>query len=765
MALCVRCHPLRKIYLLTRNLNIFLLLLVLLFSAGSSFAGLRGEMEWTYLDYKADQGGETLVDANHFTQRYALHWDKRGSFYNGRGGSYKLGVGYQWLGFSSEANGEDSSASGEKITYNGDFLFAPGGLPFRINGFSYDLGVNSVDKTNVRATGDTLLESYGIVDPQLASGILGGTRIVSGLSLILGIKNGSYLGTYRELLSKYPRLLVDFHQDYIRNLDATNPEHYKVRDLAFVSLNKKKNWFHYRFRDYTNYLNSTENSYSRQFMVGTVDHLMRREWIHLTNWIKISTDLSLTLVEEGQEELESSYAFNLFEVMNRKGFLLTNFNTFERITKGENRGTEYEIPFFIRGDIDADRQYQTMLINYGETDLSFSGETEERGNYWKGQLYLGRMQQIQHVPKFSVELRRGTLGEGEAAEFEYEIFSNPVLRRASAAEWSGKYRVTWIDGDSASGGGVSALEQGTHGEILWRNVGGWDVLVSQSLLHATDKPPGDATRYISFESDYGDLKSSLGQDAGTYFQSVSKVEGSHTTTGGYRHRLKLTYEYEQIAKEKNLTLLTLGHRLDYQRRITRFSSETRLMTGDIDSFETTIDSVFSERRGNSAGSADLALLHKSSVEYSPSPSLIAKGGFAFNWARGENLDSRRYAVSESVRYLFFPKMGFRRKTAELSQDFSYTLTSDDEGDWRDLKFSLAANWYPLRMLRFGAMAAYAAMEPEGNSAVEWKLLAGVDFSKLQCELSYAYGLNRNGDDESEGDLKEHLVEARIKKIF
>ena len=106
-------------------------------------------------------------------------------------------------------------------------------------------------------------------DDHIFIGQLGaGENRQSGFSMMIGIRNGNYLGRYRQLLSKFPRLFIDYTDSFVRNTDGLFPQHYVYRDLAFVSLNKKDNWFHYRMRTYKDYFNPEENTSTKSIMLG-----------------------------------------------------------------------------------------------------------------------------------------------------------------------------------------------------------------------------------------------------------------------------------------------------------------------------------------------------------------------------------------------------------------------------------------------------------------------------------------------------------------
>lgn len=726
-----------------------------LLGTGTSHARVRGAAEWSYSSYTAEAGSVSLVDASDFTQRYSIFWDKRGVLAEGRGGAYDLGLGLEWVDFSSEMNGSEVSDDQLKLTYNGRFTFAPGGLPFRLEAFSYDLTPSTIDYYDI----DFNRYGDGLVEPQIAAGIFGGTHIVTGISFIAGIKNGSYLGTYRELLSKYPRLLVDFHQDYVRNLNSITPEHYRTSDLAFVSLNKKKNWVHYRVQDHVDYQDSRSNYIQRQFLVGTVDHLQRREWLDLTNWIKLSVDLSLTTLREAGQSQEDTYALNLFEIMSRKGLKVGNFNTFERRAQGDNLSRELEIPFYVSIDTDPNRRYHATLIRYAKDEITERGDDSDAGTYLKGELLYGRHERILHTPRLAIEERLENGRQGRAAEFAYELWSNPEVYRQSP--WALLYQGVWLDGENANGQGGSYLENKFEAKKRW-NLSGWDLDGSQILLLADGDNVAGVVKYISPEAQ---RKNS----SGSYLRATTWLEGQFRTATAMNQRLGGRFEYEREADEPSTAWLEVYHRLDYQKSLARYSAKSTLWVGDVGAKNLTADQglLVSERSSRGTlGEVSLILSHNSGLEYAPMPNLLLKGRVNFQWSHGDVDDAWSAGITQEARYQLFTRNGLYRKKAEFYESFLYDMSSTSVEDLEQMEFRVGADWYLYRMLRLGAQAAYTAWYPENDDMLQWRVLAGLDFSKLQCELSYAYGLTRDGSDSGPAeDLTEHLVEARIRKLF
>jgi hypothetical protein len=203
-----------------------------------------------------------------------------------------------------------------------------------------------------------------ILDPNIITNLLNGQHVRSGATLIVGIKNGHYLGKYRDLLSRYPRLLFDYQENFVRDLKSRTPQHYRERNLAFVSLNKKDNWFHYRFLDFEDFEDPTNDFTEKVYMLGSVDHTMRRQWINLTNWIRVSADGAFTTTAQANlgEVPTSRYDLNLFATARRRGWDASTFTNFIRKVDGDGMDKSLEVPFYLKGEISPDTAYRFRFV-------------------------------------------------------------------------------------------------------------------------------------------------------------------------------------------------------------------------------------------------------------------------------------------------------------------------------------------------------------------------------------------------------------------
>lgn len=744
---------------LSRNIlqALCLAILLVLLPVVPAKAKVTGWAQWSYLDYRATGGGLEDQEANHFTQDYALYYHSKGLFGGGRLGSYDVGLGYEWAAFDTEIDDEEIKTSTGKVLYRGSLLIAPGGLPFRLEAYSYD-------NFSVTFLPDRLESS--VLEPSVVTDILNGQRVTTGINFIAGIRNGTYLGQYRELLSKYPRIFVDYREDYVRDLESREPEHSRLRNLAFVSLNKKDNWFHYRYREYTDYEDSVNDFSEKTYMLGTVDHLLRRQWINLTNWIEMSVDGSLTIRKDNEfaSGEGQTYQLNFANILRRDRFRVQNYNYFMRERDELNLHKIYELPIYADGILDVDRRWNAAYIAYGEDELLSGLNRQEKGNYLMGRLSLNERDRIQYAPMLELEVREGDEGEGHAARAGLEIHTNSKFR--PEVDWLARYRATWLSGSTSTDFDADYLEQEVLGEASRRLASNWRVGGRQRFIYGTGELDDGVMRYIAPQGnqELAGTYSKRSRIEGSVFRTTTEVYGEVQNSAALSNRLSLVYDMVRKEDGGSIDQLILEHTLRYQKATLKINVLNQFGTGDeppASRLPTNLGSA--PRSAAGVGKLDYVFTHQTRVDYAPLRSFRLIAAFALDWQSGEAGESLRWYVNQDARYTFFTVNGFTRKLAEIYQTYEHESFYGEDGDASELEFTLGGNYYLTRALRFGAKTAYRYYDPIGISELELRALVGVDYEKLQCELHYSYGLAQA--DGLPDDRTEHLFEARVKKIF
>ncbi len=733
-------------------------------------ARLTGTAAWTFKDYKATQGSETLIDANQFSQQYSLYWQKSGLVSNGRAGHYNLGLGYEWTSYDTEINDYDADESAGKFLYRGEIILAPGALPFRLHAFSYDNQKTLLSSTKIASS---------ILEPDFVTDIRNGQRTTTGLTLMVGIRNGSYLGRYREILAKYPRLFIDYREDYTRDLSGRRPEHYRHRNLAFVSLNKKDNWFHYRYNEFIDYENKDRGFEERAYILGTIDHHLRRQWINMTNWIKLSVDGSLTEIDDtnlaGSTGHSETYRLNLFTSFRRKQFQVSNFNAFSRGVDEIETIKKYELPVYSNGWINPNLSWRSTFINYREeTEFndfstlldSVREDEKEDGTYGRGELSLGHRQKMMLMARLEGETRQTESNEGLAFRARLEAESN--ARRRTRQSYQLGYSVLYQDSATQSSLNKSEgdyLEQELYGSYTYTLSPKNRLTLTQNFLLGSGDSNENVTSYINPKGGIGLIFGSRydPQTSGDIFHSTTSVGLESTISSRLQNTVTAYFDFKD-GDNGRLWQSALLQKLNYNRQVWRYSNASTVMIGD----DIAVRSYRGSHRArlSQANTRDpkFVVEHSSSFAYLPNRNFESTARFDFAWTSAEDDNIYQAYLLQHSQYTFYSVRGYIRKLADVYQDLEYEDLQSDYADSRYFALTFGGNYYPYRIFELGGEIIYEMFDPEDISTFKFRARAAVNFSKLQCEARYSYGLGTSGSAKAD-NREEHLFEAQVKKQF
>ena len=327
------------------------LLLTLL--VDDAYSRLSGEANLSYIKYDSSD----KVSAHSLTQRYSLLYEKKGVLFDGRLAKYSVAFGYDWVDFDTTINTNGSSANRHRsnghFLYNGEITVDPKEIPFRLHAYSRDMNRNIFLRDETRIYENNNPSMLGNLD--ITTGISNGLHTETGATLVMGVKNGMTNG-YNEVLRHFPLLMLDFRDIINQDLKSTSPVNNRYSRLAFVSLNKKDNWFHYRLLNYQDFIDPSNNYRESQFQLGTIDHILQRRWIDFANWLSVSVDGQLTqrmnsLISSNNSEFD----LNLFGIARRKNWEARSFANFNRVKENYGRVTyRTTVPLFVDGTLSAD---------------------------------------------------------------------------------------------------------------------------------------------------------------------------------------------------------------------------------------------------------------------------------------------------------------------------------------------------------------------------------------------------------------------------
>ena len=571
---------------LAEVIRLYLLsVLVLLCLASPAAANISGEVEYIYSSFTASNDGDKVTDVSSFSQNYSLIYAKSGFVGDRRFGNYDVGLGYQWNANNTTINGDDDSFSDGKFIFRGEVVIAPGGLPFRFSAYSLDFRPPRYITYNPNAS---------ILDPNLNAGVISGEYVDSGFSIIAGIRNGSYLGQYRELLSALPRLFIDYNQTYVNEKSAFLKTHYKQRDLALVSLNKKDNWFHYRARDYVDYNNSDNDESSETFLLGTIDQTMTRQYINMTNWLRLSTDVSLVLDESPSyvkyDRDEETYRLNLFTIASLPKTNLTNFSSFSRSQSENSTRKEFRVPIYADGWIDPNRSWRFQLETFGNRQESFNdlesfsstGIYDNDGQYLRGNLTLGRQQRIELSSTFELEAGSNNLATGYAARARFELSNKP--RELSSQRFLLGYMGAFFyneDEDEDNNTFNNAFEQELYGRTTWALSRRNSLEFGQEFRFSSKQLTSLTTSYVRPRG-YGGIMlpmTAVRADDKTLVGSFTTLALETQLRPGLDNRFVARLE-SQFGEVDSRYRASLGQRLNYRSGRVLFNTSNSLEFGD-----------------------------------------------------------------------------------------------------------------------------------------------------------------------------------------
>lgn len=734
---------------------------------GARGSSTQGSAAFSFVHYEADREDDEDFEATSFTQQYSVLHTREGRLSGGRLGQYTLALGAEWSLADVDIDGRGYDLDTFKVLYNGSLLVAPGGLPFRLHAYSRDAHgstwiTDSEINGNNRQQGLQGLPEGPVIDPDVVTDISNGQHIHTGVLLVVGIRNGSYRGSYRDLLSKFPRLLVDYKETSVRNLESLTPTKYRQRDLAFVSLNKKNNWFHFRVKDFEDYLESGRDSQTKQVMLGTIDHVLRRHWINLTNWIKVSVDGSFT--EHLQESIGTGvterYDFNLFGRARRAKWDLSNLNTFSRSMQDEQITRSIDIPVLLQGEVDRNTSYRLRVA--GAADDATGGIQDDRRVETlnaAAQVETFRQDRYTLTSELAGEVKQGTESKGYSVKAKMAVRSNH--RYDPKYDVSAEYSVKRFAGTDLSGDDVGFWEHQVAAGVATELSPTLRTEITQDFVYGTGAIQGTISNVISASSTTGLSRSEdLEQDIdGDLFKSATSWAFDHSTSRRMDNRFVAKFEF--LSYDDSQTQTTLQHNLTYRGRRLTAKMVNEVAFGD---------ALKSSGGGYSSNNVRRSHHHSASMDYSPGRAWQAGVSFDYDKDIADDGEAYDLEADQTGRYSLYTINGVVRKLAQVEERLRYVKT---DGQWTGeawgSEFSLVGSYYPTKQTLLRAIVKYqlgTAASDTDYQEVAFGLSAGVNFEKLQAEIEYQYGtrdldddglVNRNSD--------EQRLEVTVKKVF
>lgn len=770
---------------------LFLLIACLAFSFVNSmfaYGQVSGLMEWNLGHYEGEVSGVEVQDADHFAQKYALTYRTAGRFLNGRGGRYNLELGGEWFSFDTDvtlgAGSSNINKSSSKVLYLGDITIAPGGLPFRLYAYSRDRQHTIFERDSLffseGSFGENTLTAVTpqILTPNVIDDISNGVRIESGLSLVVGIKNGSYLGRYRDIMSGLPKLFTDYRETYVKDLESITPEHYVDRELAFVSLNKKNNWFHYRVFEHRDKINPQLDSSRTSFLLGNVNHRLVREWVNLTNWIQISSDLSYTeeknIDKSVDRDLANTYALNLFARARRSNWRSHIYPNFQR-TEEENLLTrEYRVPLFAEGEIDRSTSWRTQFITRGSQQIQpfalVNQESDEYNNYTTVKFETRKTTSVIISPLLEFEDKQSYYGNGSALLGGFELFSNRKLN-------PGREFFTRIDAsyfqatDLEPYSDVDFTEFNLEFDYSKRLNARLRSGLETAFIYGDGQLEYDIFDYIEPRvlNDTNSVKLSTVDVSDNVWRLNLLVFADHVAKNRLRNRIEAGYDQLEDGTE-SFSQYFLKHRLDLAGRTLKIRAQNELYAGDnlrlvtspsipqITSASALVSNIFDGFSFN----------HISSIDYTPNRNWTARSELSLGYVDSDNSEEGGQYIdfSQSAEYVFYTIAGRIRRLYDLEGFVEYLYINDESGaDPTFVAIIGNFNYYPTSWSRLGGKIRNQKNIENGLDELGFGIYAGLDFPKLDVNLEYEIGMRSEDDFNSVPERNEERWNINVRKTF
>ena len=748
--------------------NNFLIIIISLFlmSGGllptKAFCQLSAEAEIDYVNYDVRDNTGQHVSARSLSQRYSLLYETEGKIIDGRLGKYNLALGYDWATFdttiNSTAGTDNPQGSRGHILYRGEVAIDPKEMPLRFTAYSRDMTRNSFLQDDSSLVSTLLNKNPLMGNPQITTGIMDGIHSDSGATLVMGVKNGMTNG-YNEILRHFPMLMLDYRDTINHDLQSTSPINDRLSRLAFVSLNKKDNWFHYRLITYNDYINPENNYKETQFQLGTVDQAMQRRWIDFTNWLSVSADGQLTKRTSGATASSSTaisststqltdsfteFDLNLFGVAQRSSWEARSFNNFNRIREDNGRITyRTSAPLYANGTVSADTSWNTRFSykndrdnqsnNFEDINVGYRIDTFKRSTFT-----LSQQLDVEKATSNNTDMliTSGALETTSTARLSrilsfgasYNIrnysynnstnFLDQMLR--ATATYTPSNQTRWV---------LSQITRLTNGTSQY---------INSSLLGATLTAP-----------QYTSPRSYL-STGGPSVQSITGLSFFWSPLPRLNASVAIN---EDIYLPKNAPQsfqTNLIQSIDYSGANFKLTSRNTLSTDNTD--QTTSVNAF-----NSYNRAD----------YTFSRSLDAHGSITYNKAIGNSNESNALSCEQALNYYYYSTRGVARRLFEINEliDHVENSTSANMNYYSSITrnrytdFSLGAKYYPLRQLLLAAGSKYTFFNNVDDHTLTYFGSIGLNYRLLQANVEYIYGTAK-----ADGRIEKKLT-ANVKKTF
>ena len=716
-----------------------LLLLLSLVAAPAAYAGLSAEAELGYVNYDSQQvGGNRSASA--FAQRYSLLYATGARLGSGQTGYYLLAGGYEWASVNSSIHSGDSngdttiSRNVGHILYSGELLYDPRELPIRVKAYSRDLSRAWYSKTSA-AYVFTGIEP--VIDPGISNDVHNGTNITTGLLLTIGLKNSMSNGYY-SVFKDLPKLLVDYWDNIRQDTSADTAVDTRQRRLAVV-LNKKENWIHYRRNTYDDYLQPTQSLDEQKIIIGQIDESLDRQWVDLTNWIKISADGTFMKRVDAGGVLTNETDVNLMTILTREKWQARTINSYSHAQATDGTYTySSRNPVYLSGIWGSDADWLTRF-NYGVDKWQYATSSPLSQTDTYGSVQLNTFKRSNFTLSTMVGLESFEQNQDKSFVSELRVESASTRRFSDTVSLVGSYDVKWVRSEGSVNG--DSIVQTLSGSAVYR----LSNRVTAELGQEFDAGSGarntnSGTIIITPQT----ADSRFGSIPDSYVRSYSRARLNWAVSERLQTLAAATQDFVMESGNQTSSLTSLTHMLTYRQAGLNVETELRYsrMSG----------------RENSDG-----VLAGASASYviSRATSAGMKARYSYDRVAG-SAANKELEVLQNLGHNYFSYSGQGRKLLELVETFRYLQREGIINETRKTA-KLNARYFPTRHIYLAGSLAYSWVNYFGDSTeFAGTSEVGVEYSKLQASLGYSYGRR---DGQSYDNRIDKRFAANLRKQF
>ncbi|OGU14683.1 MAG: hypothetical protein A2076_08220 [Geobacteraceae bacterium GWC2_53_11] len=719
-----------------------------LLTSHEAAARLSGDASLTYTSYEG-QSASSRVSSNSLVQNYSLLYSSQGPLYNSRVGSYDVSLGYNWTAldttFKSSGRPNDNfNETRGHLMYNGEIKLDPKEVPFKLNAYSRDMTRNSI-----ATTANPVFENFGsmVGNRDQATGINDGLHIESGATLIAGVKNGMTNG-YNEILRHFPMILFDYKDVMNRDLRSQNPVDDRLSRLAFVSLNKKDNWFHYRHTLFEDYIDSKNNYVENEVQLGTVDQNLVRRWIDFSNWLRVSTDLQLSKRKSNyQASSLEEINLNLFVGAERKYWNARTFTTFNR-SVDENQKLSYQttLPLYASGVVSQDLSWDARTSFRNVHDKDVVGVSSRftavlagyRVNAYKRALFSLTQNSEVEVSESNTS-RLVTLSAG------VETTSSSRFSRAVSLGASYNIKNSVTSSDTMSSSNFVDQRLMLHVAYAPTNTLRFDVSQINEFTNGNyTQFNSTASNSATLLSQYVNPRSLTSAETGSNsYHSLSRLMASWNPRPRLDTNLTLNEDIYKSSVQKLSMVTDVQANVTYTNDAWSVSDSFGYSRGD--------RYILDDNARTISNTATLKYIHSRNLDGSASVS------YSETQSDGANLSGTE--VIQKLNYYHFTRSGVMRKLFEFNETLTYSDGFRNTTVINGKTLLLGLKYYPISQLTLAAGAGYTYTTSLNDYTLVWNAAAVANFRLLQVSLDYINGFRK-----ADG-VKENKFTGNIRKSF